>query len=177
MHLVVRTANAPASIVPDLRRIFGELDKTLPFRTPEDMEQVVSEALTLQRLENWAFATFAVLALVLALIGLYGLISHGVELSRRDIGIRIAVAASRGRIFKLVYKRVGGMLAIGVAGGLAGVWAARQLIATVVPVQAGRDAETLIALTGLFTTVSLAAAFLPARRAATVDPMQSLRVE
>ncbi len=177
MHLVVRTANAPGSIVADLRKTFGDLDKTLPFRTPETMDEIVSEALTLQRLENWAFASFAVLALVLALLGLYGLISHEVELSRRDMGIRIAIGASRRQIFSLVYKRVGGMLAIGVAGGMAGTWAARQLIATVVPVQAGRDAETLIALTGIFAAVSLAAAFLPARRAATVDPMQSLRVE
>ncbi len=177
MHLVMRTANAPASIIADVRRTFAELDKTLPFRTPQTMDEIVSEALTLQRLENWAFASFAVLALVLALLGLYGLISHEVELSRRDIGIRIAVGASRGRIFKLVYKRVGGMLAIGLAGGIAGTWAARQLIATVVPVQAGRDAETLIVLTGIFAAVSLAAAFLPARRAATVDPMQSLRVD
>ena len=177
MQLVLRTANAPGTVVADLRRMFTDLDRTLPFRTPETMEEVVAEALTLNRLENWAFASFAALALVLALIGLYGLISHEVELSRRDMGIRIAVGASRGRIFALVYRRVGVMLGIGVAGGILATMAARQLVATVVPVHAGRDAATLIALTGIFAAVSLAAAFLPARRAATVDPMESLRVD
>jgi putative ABC transport system permease protein len=177
MQLVLATANAPQTIIPDLRRLFGDLDRTLPFRAPQSMDEVVASALTFERLENWAFGSFAALALMLALIGLYGLISHEVELARRDMGIRIALGASRGRMFRLVYSRVGAMLAIGVAGGVLATFAARKLIATVVPLHSGRDAETITALIAIFAAVSLAAAFLPAHRAATVDPMASLRAE
>jgi putative ABC transport system permease protein len=177
MSLALRTDGRPEAIVPELRRAFDGLDRTLPFRTPQSMEDVVASAVTLQRLENWLFASFALVALFLALLGLYGLISHEVELSRREIGIRIAVGATRGRIFARVYRRVGGMLAAGIAGGLLAAWAARTLIGAVAPIRPERDAQLLAALVVAFTAISLAAAFLPAKRAASVDPMQSLRAE
>jgi predicted permease len=177
MQLVVRTAVPPKSIAQDLRRTFADLDKTLPFRTPETMDDVVAEALTLQRLENWLFGSFAVLALLLAVVGLYGLISHEVEIGRRDMGIRVAVGATRGRIFGLVYRRVGAMLAIGLAAGIAGTWAVRRLLATVVSLEIGRDGAALAGLAAAFLAIALVAAFVPARRAATVDPMTSLRAE
>lgn len=177
MRLVLSTAGAPQTVIPDLRALFAGLDRTLPFRTPQSMEEIVAEALTFERLENWAFSSFAALALVLALIGLYGLISHEVELARRDLGIRIALGASRGQMFSLVYARVGAMLAIGVSGGILATWAARRLIATVVPIHESSDAQTIALLVVIFAFVSLAAAFLPARRAATVDPMSSLRAD
>jgi len=177
MQLVVRTAGPPEAITQDLRRTFAALDKSLPFRTPQSMEDVVARALTLERLENWLFGSFAALALVLALIGLYGLISHEVELSRRTIGIRMAVGATPARIFALVYRRVGGMLAAGMAAGALATWAARRLLATVVTIQPERDALALAALAGAFLAVALLAAWFPARRAATVDPMATLRAE
>jgi len=177
MSLVLKTSVPPKSITQDLRRTFLEIDKTLPFRTPQSMEDVIATAVTLQRLENWLFGSFAALALLLALIGLYGLVSHEVELSRRDMGIRVAVGATRGRIFGLVYRRVGAMLLGGLVAGTAATYAARKLLATVVTIQAERDLASLAGLAAVFVAVALAAAFLPARRAATVDPMASLRAE
>lgn len=175
--LVVRTDGDPQTIVPDLRRTFADLDPTLPFRTPKTMDEIIASALTLQRLKNWLFGSFAVLALILALIGLYGLISQEVELSRREIGIRLAVGATRVRIFAGVYRRVGAMLAGGIAGGLAATWAARQLIGTVAEIEAERDGQLLVTLVVVFVAVALAAAFLPAQRAAKVDPVETLRAE
>jgi len=177
VSLVLKTSAPPASITQDLRRTFVEVDKTLPFRTPQSMDDVIATAVTLQRLENWLFGSFAALALLLALIGLYGLVSHEVELSRRDIGIRVAVGATRARIFGLVYRRVGVMLAGGLVAGVAATFAARKLLATVVTIQAERDLASLAGLAAVFLGVAAAAAFLPARRAATVDPMSSLRAE
>ena len=177
MKLVVRTEVAPTSITQELRRIVAELDKTLPFRTPETMDVVVADALTLERLENWLFGSFAALALVLALVGLYGLISHEVELGRRDLGIRLAVGAPRSSIFALVYRRVGAMLAIGLIAGIAATWAVRSVLAAVVTLKPDRDGAALLALTGIFIGIALLAALIPARRAATVDPMTTLRSE
>jgi predicted permease len=175
--LIVRTDGDPETIVPDLRRTFADLDHTLPFRTPRTMDEIIARALTLQRLENWLFGSFAALALILALIGLYGLISQEVELSRREIGIRMAVGATGVRIFARVYRRVGGMLAAGIAGGLAATWVARQLIASVAEINAQRDGQLLVMVVLVFAAVALGAAFLPAQRAATVDPVETLRAE
>ncbi|HLJ17931.1 MAG TPA: FtsX-like permease family protein [Bryobacteraceae bacterium] len=177
MHLVVRTAVAPKSITQDLRRIFGDLDKTLPFRTPETMDAVFAGALNVERLENWLFGSFASLALVLALVGLYGLISHEVELSCRDLGIRLAVGAPRSSIFALIYQRVAVMLAIGLIAGMAATWAIRGVLASVVSLKLDRDSAALLGITGIFLGIALLAALIPARRAATVDPMTSLRLE
>lgn len=177
MTLVVKTAGPPEAITQDLRKVFADVDKTLPFRTPKPMEDIIAGAVTLQRLENWLFGSFAGLALALSIIGLYGLVSHEVELSRRDLGIRVAIGATRGRIFGLVYRRVGAMLAIGLAAGIAATYAARKLLATVVTIRLERDLAGLVVLGAVFVGVALAAAFLPARRAATVDPMASLRSE
>jgi putative ABC transport system permease protein len=177
MQLLVRTAGPPEAITQDLRRTFASLDKSLPFRTPQTMDEVISGALTLERLENWLFGSFAALGLVLALIGLYGLVSHEVELSRRDIAIRIAVGATHTSIIAMVYRRVGLMVACGIACGALAAWAARRVLGTVVSIQPERDAAALLVLAGVLVLVALLAALLPARRAATVDPMDSLRAE
>jgi predicted permease len=177
MQLVVRTAVPPKSITQDLRRTFADLDKTLPFRTPESMEDIVARAVTMERLENWLFGSFAALALVLALIGLYGLVSHEVESGRRDIGIRLAVGAPRSSIFALVYRRVGIMLGAGLVAGIGVTWAVRRVLATVVTLKLDRDGAALFTLAGVFLAIALLAAWLPARRAAAVDPMTTLRSE
>jgi putative ABC transport system permease protein len=177
MQLVIRTAGRPEAIGPDLRRTFANLDKTLPYRAQQTMNEVVAAALTLERLENWLFGSFAILALVLALVGIYGLISHEVELSRRDLGIRIALGATSAKIFGLVYRRVGAMVGAGIGVGVLALWAARRLIGTVAALDPGRDGIALLALVFTFAAVSLLAAFVPARRAATADPLESLRSE
>jgi predicted permease len=177
MHLVVRTAGEPESITGDLRRIFHQIDPGVPFRTPESMNHVIAEALTLQRLENWLFGTFAGLAVLLALIGLYGLISHEVELSTREIGVRMALGATRSRIFGMVYSRVGFMLACGLAAGLFATWALRTAIRAVLILNWQHDAAAVAGLVALFAAAATVSAFLPARRAATIAPMESLRSE
>jgi predicted permease len=177
MRLVVRTSIKPESVVGDLRRVFHEIDPTLPFRTPETMRDVIADALTFERLENWLFGTFAGLAALLAMVGMYGLISHEVAMSTRDIGVRMALGATRRRILSGVYNRVGLMLGGGVVIGLMMTWAAKQIIASVVTIQPERDAAAIIGLIAAFIAAGILAAYLPARRAASVDPMESLRNE
>ncbi len=177
MHLVLRTAGKPESVIGDLHRIFHEIDPTLPFRTPESMNHVIAQALTFERLENWLFGTFAVLAIVLALVGLYGLISHEVEISTRDIGIRIALGATRSRIFGMVYRRVSFMVGVGLMLGLFATWALRTLIRAVMRANWAHDALAVAGVMVLFAAVTMMSAFVPARRAATIEPMESLRSE
>lgn len=177
MHLLVRTAGKPESVTADLRRIFHQIDSTLPFRTPESMNHVIAQALTFERLENWLFGTFAGLAILLALVGLYGLVSHEVELSARDIGVRMALGATRSQIFVLVYRRVSFMLVCGLAVGLFATWALRTAIRAVMTVNWERDTLAIAGVVALFAAVAMMSAFVPARRAATIEPMESLRNE
>jgi putative ABC transport system permease protein len=177
MNLVVRTSIKPESVVPGLRRIFHELDSSLPFREPLTMRQVVADVLVFERLENWLFGTFAGLAVLLATVGLYGLISHEVELSTRDIGLRMALGATRIAVLGSVYRRVTAMLCGGVIAGMLLTLAARKLIVAVVAFKISHDVGLFFALAAGLVVIGMAAVLVPARRAATVDPMVALRYE
>jgi putative ABC transport system permease protein len=177
MNLVVRTSVDPSSLAPALRRVFHEVDPTVPLRDPQTMETVLADVLTFERLENWLFGAFAALAVLLAVVGLYGLISHEVELSQREIGIRLALGATRGAIVEGIFRRVGWMLALGVAIGLAVTLAAERAIHAVVAIEPGRDAGLIAALALGMAVAGLLAAAISAQRAARVEPMAALREE
>ena len=177
MTLAIRTSVDPESIVPSLRTAFHDVDATLPFRAPETMRSVIADTLIFERLENWLFGSFAALAVLLAIVGLYGLISHEVELSTRDIGVRMALGASRGRILQGIYRRVGWMLGGGVVIGLLLTAVARRYINSVVALHMDKDAGRILGLTLALIGAGLVAAFFPARRASSVEPVVALRDE
>ena len=189
MYLIVRTQGDPKAVVPDLRTVFHQMDPGLPFRAPETMDEVISDQLVMQRMESWLFGIFAALALLLAVVGLYGLISHEVEMGTRDIGVRMALGATRGSVFQLVLRRVATLLAIGVGVGLTLTFAAQKVIGALVTPAAGFDLKQapvfhlvheagLLALLALTMAVAgLLAAAIPMRRAASVEPMEALRME
>jgi ABC-type antimicrobial peptide transport system permease subunit len=141
------------------------------------MDEVLSETLVFERMESWLFGIFAGLALVLALVGLYGLISNEVEQSARDIGVRMALGASRPRILTMVLKRVAWMLAAGTAAGFALTLIARKLIGVVIYLDVQKEAGAFLLLAFLLVAAGLLAALIPAARAASIEPMQALRSE
>jgi putative ABC transport system permease protein len=176
-NLVVRTSGNAQAVIPSLRRVLHDIDPTVPLRSPESMEEIVADRLVMQRMESWLFGIFAGLAVLLAIVGLYGLISHEVELSARDIGIRMALGSTRGRVLGMILRRVAALLATGVAAGLALTFAAKKLIGSVAVIHFGHEAG-LLALLGLaLAGAGIFAALIPARRAASVEPMQALRME
>jgi predicted permease len=177
MFLLVRTTGDPTQAIPAIRSIVHELDPTVPFEEPRTMSEVVSEVLVFQRMEGWLFGIFAGLALVLALVGLYGLVSHEVEQSSRDIGVRMALGASRPGILAMVLKRVAWMLGAGVIAGLALTLIARKLIGVVIYFDAQKEAGSFLLLALLLVVAGLVAALIPAARAASIEPMQALRSE
>jgi putative ABC transport system permease protein len=177
MQMVIRTSGDPKNIIASLRRAFHDVDPTLPFRTPETMNAVIADTLIFERLENWLFGTFAALAVLLAIVGLYGLISHEVELSTREIGVRMALGAPRARILGDVYRRVCWMLGSGVVIGLLLTAAARKYIGSVVALDIDKDAGRILLLTAALVGAGLIAALLPARRASSIEPMEALREE
>jgi len=177
MSLVVRTAGDPEQIIPALRSVIHELDPTVPFETPRTMTEVVSETLVLERMEGWLFGIFAGLALVLAMVGLYGLVSQEVEQGTRDIGVRMALGATRTRVLGMVLSRVTWMLAAGVVTGLILAVIARRVIGMVIYFDAQKEAGNFAALALLLMVAGLLAALLPAFRAASTEPIKALRAE
>ena len=177
MTLVVRASGDPRQHISAIRAIVHELDPTVPFEEPRTMTEVVSEVLVFERMESWLFGIFAALALALALVGLYGLVSHEVEQATRDIGVRMALGASRNRILSMVLRRVAWMLGAGTAAGLVLTLVARKLIGMVIYFEPQKEAGGFLLLASLMLAAGILAALIPARRAASIEPMQALRAE
>jgi len=177
MNLVIRTSGDPTSIVPVLRNVIHEIDPTVPFKTPETMTEVVAQTLVFERMESWLFGIFAALALVLALVGLYGLVSHEVEQQTRDIGVRMALGATRSRVMGMVMQRVAWMLGVGAITGLVLTALVRTVIDMVIYFDAQKEAGNVFEIALLLIAAGLIAALIPAQRAASIEPMQALRAE
>jgi predicted permease len=177
MILAMRTDGDPKQIVSALRNALHEIDPTVPLADPRTMTEVIAETLVFERMESWLFGIFAGLALALALVGLYGLISHEVEQSTRDIGLRMALGATRPGILAMVLKRVAWMMGAGTIAGLVLTLIARKLIGMVIYFEPQKEAGGFLLLAMLLVVAGLIAALIPARRAASIEPMQALRAE
>ena len=177
MTLVVRTEGDPHNVIPALRNALHEVDPTVPLADPRTMTEVVSETLVFERMEGWLFGIFAGLAFALALVGLYGLVSHEVEQSSRDIGVRMALGATRSRILSMVMTRVAWMLAAGTIAGLVLTFVVRKLIDMVIYIDAQKEIGGFVLTALVLVVAGMVAALIPAARAASVEPMQALRSE
>jgi predicted permease len=177
MTLVVRSNGDLQSLIPSLRNAVHDIDPTMPFPMPVTLSQVVSDRLMLERLEGWLFGIFAAFALLLAVIGLYGLINHEVELRTREIGIRMALGSTRGLVLGNVLRRVALLMFAGVAVGLFLTSAAHKVLSSVIEIHPNHDAFFLFAISVGLALLGILAGVLPARKAASVEPMQALRIE
>ncbi len=175
--LVVRSAGDLNVLVPAIRIAMHEVDPTVPFLAPQTMTDIVSESLVFERMENWLFGLFAAFALLLAVIGIYGLVSHEVELRTRDIGVRMALGSTRGRVVRTILTRVTLLMVSGLACGWALTLALQRVLQAVVELHATRNAGLLLGLTVSLALFGLAACVLPARQAASIEPTQALRSE
>jgi putative ABC transport system permease protein len=177
MTLVVRTVGAPLGVAPPLRSDIWAADRNLAIAQVRTMNELVSSSITQQRFIVLLLGCFAVLALVLAAVGIYGVMSYSVTQRTHEIGIRLALGARNTNVLALVL-RSGMMLAvIGAAMGVAGALALTRLMSTLLFGVTPKDASTFVGLSLGLLAVALVACYLPARRATKVDPLVALRYE
>jgi putative ABC transport system permease protein len=175
--IVLRTSVEPSSLTGALRKAVSEVDSNVPMDHIETMQQIVSGSVGQSRFRTAVLAMFALLALFVASIGLYGVMSYLVSQRKREFGIRIAVGASHGAVLRLVLGHAAKLVSIGICVGLVGAALLARLIASLLFGVAPFDAATLASVSVLLAVVALVASFIPAQRAAQADPMESLRYE
>lgn len=175
--LLVRTTVPLTSIVPQLRKALLEVAPTVAFQPPQRMDDVLDEALITNRMQSWLFGIFAGIAVLLAVIGIYGLLTQEVTSRIRDIGVRMALGATRLGIAQMMIKRITLLIGLGLGAGVLGTILLRRFIASVLMIQFERAGVVIAALVVLMAMVGFVAAVVPARRAAQTDPIVALRYE
>ena len=177
IHLVVRTDGDPAALKAMVARTIRATDAQVPLGRVRTMDEVLDGSIELQRFVTLLLAAFAGLAVTLAAVGTYGVMSYLVAQSTREIGVRIALGALPRQVLGVVIGRGMLLAGIGVAVGLAGALVLTRLLSSQLYGVKPTDVLTFAAVTALLLLVALAACFVPARRATRVDPMVALRYE
>jgi putative ABC transport system permease protein len=177
MAVVLKTAVPPASVGEAARRAVHDVDPNLPVSQVRTLEQIVSRSISQPKFYMTLLAAFAGLALVLAAIGIFGVLSYAVAQRTREIGIRMALGAQESTLVGLVVREAMLLAAAGVALGLMAAFAVSRSLATFLFQTPPTDPLTFTAVAGLLAIVALTASYIPARRATRVDPLVALRAE
>jgi predicted permease len=176
-HFELRTQTDPAALIPTVREVVKRADTNLPIFGVRTQKESIENLLSRERVIAQLSAFFAGLALVLACVGLYGLLSYEVTQRTREIGIRMALGAEKSDVLRMVVGQGIKLALIGVAIGIAGALALTRFLSSLLYGVKTTDPVTFVGVSLILTVVALLACYIPARRAAKVDPMVALRYE
>ncbi len=178
-NVVVRTRQAEDTILPSLARAVHQIDASIATSDATTMTEIIDDSTSayLHRSSAWLVGGFASLALVLSVVGLYGVIAYSVSQRTREIGVRMALGAERGSVYRLIMKEAGWLTGLGIVAGLACSLAASMLMRKLLFGTQAWDAPTLVAVSLVLALFAMLASYLPARRAASVNPVEALRAE
>jgi putative ABC transport system permease protein len=177
LFVVARTDGDPASLAGAVRGAIMSVDKDLPVYRVMTMEQMVSDSLAQRRFSMFLLGVFAALALVLAVVGLYGVMSYAVAQRTHEIGLRLALGAQAMDILKMIVGQGMFLVGVGLAAGLVGALALTRVMTSLLYGVSATDPLTYVGIALLLAVVALVASYVPARRATKVDPMIALRYE
>jgi putative ABC transport system permease protein len=177
MVMAIRTSAEPAGLIPAIRREIWSEDNDLPLANISTLEQLLSKTTAQRRFNLLLLGLFSGLALVLAVVGIYAVVSYAVTQRTHEIGVRLALGAQQGDVRKLVIRQ--GMIPVvaGIAIGLSGALALTRLMKSLLFGVSATDPLTFVGLSLLLIVVALMACWIPARRATKVDPLLALRYE
>jgi len=177
MNVVVRSSVAPAALTESIKREVGRVDKDVPVTRVRAMNDLVQGSFADRHFTLALLGAFAVVAVVLAGVGIYGVMAYAVSRRTREIGLRMALGARAQDVMRLVLGQTMGVTLLGIAVGLGGALALRRIVASMLFGVGPGDPATLLLVALMLALVALAAGFVPARRAARVDPSIALRAE
>ena len=177
MNVVVRTASDPGSVIEQARAILKDIDSTLPLYDVSTFKAQMDKCISQERFTTAFLTVFASIALLLIVIGIYGVVSYAVARQTREIGIRMALGAQKTGILAMVLKRGLLLLAIGLFVGIAGSIGLTRFLAGYLYEVSTTDPVTFVLAPLIITIVSMLACFIPACRAARTNPMETLRDE
>jgi putative ABC transport system permease protein len=175
--IVVRTSLDPVRVEHALREAIGRVDKRQVVERVRTMDELKSESWAVDRLRSSVLGVFAAIALALAAIGIFGVVSYSVVQRTQEIGIRAALGATPADLVKLIVGRGMAWVALGLAGGVGAAFGASRLLASVLFGVGPSDPLTLTAALAVLATIALLACYMPARRATRIDPLSALRSE
>ncbi len=175
--LLVRTASDPLSLAPVVRNEVLAIDRNQPIFDVKTLDQRVNDAVAVSRSLMLLFAAFALLALVLGAVGIYGIVSYSVTQRTHEIGIRMALGARAGNVLSLIMKNGLTLVLAGIAIGIAGAIALTRFLATLLFGVTPTDSVTFVAVSAVFFVIAMIASLIPALRATRVDPLIALRYE
>jgi len=176
-YIAVRTMRPPSAVASEIQRTLKSIDPNLARGDVHTMGDLMSEATARRRFQTTLLGVFAAIALLLALVGLYGLMAYSVSCRTRELGIRMALGAQRTDVTLLVLRKAGFLLGSGLVLGLACTWIATRTIKAFLFGVDAHDPATILSVCVLLAVCGFLAALIPARRAASIDPMQALRTE
>jgi len=176
-YLHIRTTGDPEALIQPLREMVRGLDPNLPMFDVKTMNNHLGIALMPARLAGIVLGAFGVLGLILASVGIYGVMAYSVAQRTREIGIRVAIGANPGDVTGMVIRQGLRLVLVGGAVGLLGALGASQLIKSLLLTGRGVDPVTFLAVPLVLGGVALMATYLPARKAATVDPVRALKYD
>jgi putative ABC transport system permease protein len=177
MTLFARTTLEPEEVIASVRAAVGQIDREIPIFGLQTMEQYVDQATEQSRLSMLLLTAFGLLALILAGLGIYGVLSYLIGRRTQEIGIRLALGATRGDVMRLVLGHGMRLVGAGIAIGAAIAWAATQALRSMLYGISPHDPATFAAIAALLAAVAFIASYLPGRRATCVDPVETLRAE
>jgi len=176
-NVVVRTLQSGPSLLPTVAATIHQIDPGIVTGGETTMSALINESAYLHRSSAWLVGGFAALALLLGVVGLYGVVAYSVSQRTREIGVRMALGAQRSSVYRLILKEAGWLTAVGIAVGLACAVAAATLMRGLLFGVRSWDVPTLAAVAAVLAVAALLASYIPARRAASISPVEALRAE
>jgi putative ABC transport system permease protein len=175
MNVVVRTQGDPTSLMSGVRKVVADVDPSVPVSNVKTTEQIVSASVATPRLTMWLLVTFALLALILGAVGVYGVISYSVSRRRHEIGLRMALGAQQKDILRMIIWQSLVLTLVGIVVGSVAAFGVTRVLRNLLYQVSPVDPLAFVVVTVLLAGVTLVASYFPARRATRIDPLLALR--